>query len=125
MDEPPLLCDYPPHPWTQLDHLCGDLLAIAPTLYRMHLDQVDWDKREPEHKDFETNVPNYEGQNEDNKSIFNEDTMPDTEVDSLGARSDHQKDDDKGVDGLDDLSSGSDTLPDAESDAELSNGVDN
>lgn len=70
----------------------------------MHHDQIDWDKRELEYEEFKTNVPNDEGQNEDHKSIFNEDTMPETEVDSLGARTDHQKDDDKGVNGLDDLS---------------------
>jgi hypothetical protein len=69
-------------------------------------------------------APNDEGQKEDDRSIFDEGTTPGTEVDSLGADSDNEKDDDKGLDGLDDLSSDNDSVADAESDRESSD-VDN
>jgi hypothetical protein len=88
--------------------------------HRTHPEQDDWDERGPEYEDDETDAPNDGGQKEDDKSIFDEGTTPGTEVDSLGADSDNEKDDDKGVDGLDDLSSDSDSVPDAESDGKLS-----
>lgn len=87
------------------------------TFHRTHPDQDDWEERGPEYED--TDAPNDEGRKEDDKSLFEEDTTPGTEVDSLGADSDNDnKDHDKGVDELDDLSSDSDSVPDAESDAE-------
>ncbi|RAO73174.1 uncharacterized protein BHQ10_009186 [Talaromyces amestolkiae] len=91
----------------------------------MHPDQEDWDEREPEYEDDEAYAPNDEGQKEDVNILFDDGTTPGTGVDSLGADSDiEDRDGYKGVHGLDDLSSDSNFVPDAESDAELSDGDD-
>ncbi|KAI7971832.1 hypothetical protein EIK77_000977 [Talaromyces pinophilus] len=105
--------------------LCFRCFMSRGVFHRMHPDQDDWEERGPEYEDDEADAPNEEGQKEDDKSLFDEGTTPGTEVDSLGADSDNEnKDDDKGIDGLDDLSSDSNSAPDAESDAELSDGDD-
>lgn len=94
--------------------LCFRCFMSRDIFHRTHPDQDDWEERGPEYEDDETDASNDEGQKEDDKSLFDEGTTPGTEVDSLGATSDENKDDDKGVDGLDDLSSDSDSVPDAD-----------